>query len=347
MPEAPLDGSPAAEASVGGIGEHALIARIRRKLPPSPPWVVVGAGDDAAVVEPLRNELEVITTDAIVDGVHFDRRFTPARAIGHRAVAVNLSDLAAMGARPRLMTLTLALPADLPLADFDALIDGALAIAERERLPLVGGNITRIQGPLVVNVTALGAVHRRRMLRREGARPGDYIFVSGFLGDARAGLAMLASSGAEAVGQPSGAVARYLQPEPRIRLGMLLARNGAATAAVDLSDGLADGLARLAEASGLGFDIEAETVPVSSEAREAWRTRAADAVREAVAGGDDYELLFTARPRNRGRLRTVARQCAPLPLTRIGIVTRNAGLFLVRSDGSREPIAGGYEHFGT
>src|SRR6187401_1671748 len=167
------------------LGEHALVARIRQRLGPAPDWLIVDVGDDAAVYEPARNRLEVITTDAIVDGVHFDRRFVPAEAIGHRAVAVNLSDLAAMGATPRLLTLSLALPSDFPTDDLDELIEGLLALATRTRTRLVGGNVTSIAGPLVVDVTAIGHAHRRRVLTRGGARPGDYVFVSGTLGDAR------------------------------------------------------------------------------------------------------------------------------------------------------------------
>ena len=165
-----------------------------QRLAPAPDWLVVDVGDDAAVYEPVRNRLEVITTDAVVDGVHVDRRFVPADAIGHRAVAVNLSDLAAMGATPRLLTMSLALPETCRCADFDRIVDGALALAERSGARLVGGNITRSRGPLVVDVTAVGSVHRRRILRRSGARAGDYIFVSGTLGDARAGLALLSGS---------------------------------------------------------------------------------------------------------------------------------------------------------
>ena len=340
MSDRPRDGAAAAGV-VADAGERALIARIRERLPLAPDWLIVDIGDDAAVVEPVRGELEVVTTDAIVDGVHVDRRFTPPDAIGHRAVAVNLSDLAAMGARPRLMTLSLALPPDLPLADFDALVDGALALAARAHVRLVGGNITRTPGPLVVDVTAIGSVPRRRVLQRAGARPGDHVFVSGTPGDARAALALLAAGEPG----PQDLVARYLHPEPRIRLGVLLARNRAATSAVDLSDGLADGLSRLAEAGGVGIEVQADALPVSDAARAFYSARGADPVREALAGGDDYELLFTARPRTGGRLRTVTSQCAPLRVTRIGVVTKNGSCVLVRPDGSREPVGGGYEHF--
>ena len=145
------------EPAVHDVGEHALIQRVRERLGPSPDWLLVDVGDDAAVYEPARRLVEVITTDAIVDGVHFDRRFVPARAIGHRALAVNLSDLAAMGATPRLATLSLVLPPDLPLADFDEMIDGLLALATESRTRIVGGNITSTSGPLAVR-----HAHRRR-----------------------------------------------------------------------------------------------------------------------------------------------------------------------------------------
>jgi len=164
---------PRRSRSVAEAGEHALIERVRQRLGPSPDWLLVDVGDDAAVYEPVRGLVEVITTDAIVDGVHFDRRFVPARAIGHRALAVNLSDLAAMGATPRLATLSLVLPPDLPLADFDEMIDGLLALATESRTRIVGGNVTSTSGPLAVDVTLIGAVHRRRVLTRGGARPGE------------------------------------------------------------------------------------------------------------------------------------------------------------------------------
>lgn len=339
-PSSAVRGSETAAA----LGEHGLIARIRHRLPPAPDWLIVDVGDDAAVYEPVRNRLEVITTDAIVDGVHVDRRFVPADAIGHRAVAVNLSDLAAMGAAPRLLTLSLALPDDLTLPDFDGLLDGALALAESTGARLVGGNITRTPGPLTVDVTAVGSVHRRRILRRAGARAGDLIMVSGTLGDARAGLAVLGDPAAAADAWPD-LVAPYLRPVPRLRLGQLLGRSRAATAGLDLSDGLADGLARLTTDHGLGCEIEASALPISVNARAFWTTRGADAVAEAVAGGDDYELAFTVRPKEARRLNAVVRALRGLPLTRIGVVTRTPGCWLVDAERRRTPIGRGYEHF--
>ena len=335
------------EATIASAGEHALIRHIRARLSPAPEWLVVDVGDDAAVYEPQRNAFEVITTDAIVDGVHFDRSATPASAIGYRALAVNLSDLAAMGADARLATVSMALPQTLRLQDFEQIVDGLLAIAERTHTRIVGGNITATSGPLIIDVTAVGTVGRRRVLTRAGARPGHYVFVSGSLGDARAGLAQFREDPDGAASQRSTLVARYLQPEPRLRLGQQLGRNQAATSAIDLSDGLADGLHQLAAASGVGFEIAADALPIRDDAREYWRRANRDAVQEAVAGGDDYELLFTVHPRRVGRLRAVQRLIRGLELVRIGVVTRTPGVDIIHGDGRRQPVGAGYEHFAS
>jgi thiamine-monophosphate kinase len=332
------------EATIATAGEHALIRHIRARLTPAPDWLIVDVGDDAAVYEPPRNTLEVITTDAVVEGVHFDRQFTPPSAIGHRALAVNLSDLAAMGAEPRLATVSMALPPTLTLQHFEEIVDGLLALAERTRVRIVGGNITATSGPLVIDITAIGSVSRRRVLTRAGARPGHYVFVSGTLGDARAGLGQLRENPAAAASRASELVARYLQPEPRLRLGQQLGRRQAATAAIDLSDGLADGLHQLATASGVGVEIDAAALPVHDDARRYWGS-ADRAVQEAVAGGDDYELLFTVHPRRLGRLKAVERLVAGLKLTHIGTVIRSATVDIIHRDGRRQPVGAGYEHF--
>ena len=173
-----------------GARELALIERIRARSPRAS-FVVVGIGDDAAVMEPERNALEVITTDSQVEGVHFDQTFVGAADIGHKALAVNLSDLAAMGAPPRVALLSLVLPPAWPVANVDALLDGMIALAERARISIVGGNIARSPGPLIVDVTVTGSVHRRRVLTRAGARAGDELYVTGMLGGSAAGLRML------------------------------------------------------------------------------------------------------------------------------------------------------------
>jgi thiamine-monophosphate kinase len=332
-------------SSVGDAGEHALIDLIRRRLPPAPSWIHVGVGDDAAVVEPARNTLDVFTTDALVEGVHFDRAFTPPEAIGHRALAVNLSDLAAMGATPRAALLSLVLPAHLLVSEVAGIIDGLLALAARHRVQVIGGNVTQTSGPIVIDVTAIGSLRRRQALTRAGARPGDEVWVSGWIGSAAAGL------GALAHGDPAGIglaleipIAAYLTPEPRVRLGQLLGRNRAATACIDLSDGLADGLRQLAAASGIGMVVTGETIPIAPGARQWFTAQHADPVRAALRGGDDYELLFTVARRRRSRFASVRRLIGDLPVTRIGRVTDD-GEARIEYAGGVESVGDGYEHF--
>lgn len=325
--------------TVAGFGERALIARITARLS-LPSWVIVGPGDDAAVLAPARGALQVLTVDAVVDGVHFDQRFVPPDAIGHRALAVNLSDLAAMGAEPRAALLSLMLPDALPLSTLDGLVDGMLALAEQHRVTLVGGNITRTPGPLTVDVTAIGSVRPRRTLTRGGARPGDEVYVTGTLGGAAVGLRVLQRGETAAPSLP----ARYLLPQPRVRAGMLLGRNRAASSCMDLSDGLADGLRQISEASGVGMAIAAESIPFTDEVRAWHAAHQENAVDTALTAGDDYELLFTCRPSHRGRLRSVRGQLGDLPITRIGVVTRGRELVVREAGGTRE-LPMGYEHF--
>ena len=337
--------------TVSEIGEHALIARITGRLA-MPPWVLVGPGDDAAVIEPERGALDVLTTDALVDGVHFDRRFVPPDAIGHRALAVNLSDLAAMGAQPRAALLSLVLPGDLETVVVDGVLDGLLALAARHRVALVGGNVTRSPGSLMIDVTAIGSVRPRRVLTRAGARPGDEVYVTGAIGGAVVGLRMLQDRIADSVGAGAGLKTRpypdceqrYLRPEPRVRAGLLLGRNRAASACIDLSDGLADGIRQIAAASGVGIAVDGEAIPLGDGVREYHRAQGQDPVCAALGGGDDYELLFTARPTLRGRLRAVKRQAEDLPITKIGVVTKAQQLVLRTASGDTD-LPAGFEHF--
>jgi thiamine-monophosphate kinase len=375
--------------TVADRSERELIARIQQLLPPAPPWLLVGIGDDAAIVEPERNRVEVLTVDAIVEGVHFDRAFVPPDAIGHRALAVNLSDLAAMGATPRLALLSMALPAALPLADFDAIAAGFAALAAAHRLHVVGGNLTRSPEPLMIDVALVGTVKRRQGLTRAGAKPGDDLYVSGTIGAAAAGLALLrrvvghqssvVGHQSPVVGHPSPVVSlgpqsiddlrlrlmtddsrlttddwrlmtAYLRPEPRVRLGLLLARNRAASACVDLSDGLADGAQRIAEASGVGVTLDAAALPIDPEVRRFFEAQGLDAVEESIAAGDDYELLVAVRPRARGRLAAAIRH-GGAPLTRVGRCTEERAVVIRRPGGTADTagteaaLPSGYTHF--
>jgi thiamine-monophosphate kinase len=341
---------------VADAGERALIERIRSRVPRADSSLVVGIGDDAAVTAADRGALQVLTTDALVEGVHFDRRFSTPTDIGHKALAVNVSDVAAMGGTSRFALLSLMLPPPTPLSDVDELIDGLLALAKRLRISLAGGNITRSPGPLVVDVTLVGSVRPRRILTRGGGRAGDDLYVTGRIGAALAGLEWLREQAGNVAGAQDAAlprpvddamaecVDRYCRPEPRSRLGAMLGRTRAATACMDLSDGLADAITQMSSASETGAAVDASLLPIHPSA-EAWFNRkGTDAVAAAVAGGDDYELLFTVSAKRRGRLRAVFHEARGVSITRIGALTADRSVGLIR-DGRLEPFPSGFVHF--
>lgn len=332
--------------SVLDLGEHALIARLRARVAPTPPWVLVGIGDDAAVLAPERGEHVVLTTDSLVEGIHFDRAQSSIETVGHKALAVSLSDLAAMGATSRGALLSLALPPTLLVSDFDALLEGFLAVARTFRTPLVGGNLTRSPGPLVIDVTVIGSARPRRLLVRSGGRPGDELYVSGLVGAAATGLAVLQSGIARASlsADLAAAVDRYERPDPRLGLGVRVARSRSSHAGIDLSDGLADAVRQIATASGLGAIVEGRDVPVHPAAR-AWAAHVStDPMRLAVSGGEDYELLFAVPLRRRVSFLAAVGSRSPLRVTRVGRLTQAAGLWL-ETNGRREPLGPGFVHF--
>jgi thiamine-monophosphate kinase len=331
---------------IAHLGEHALIARIRERIGAPPPFVTIGIGDDAAVIEPARGELDVVTTDAFVEHVHFRRDWTAARSIGAKAVAVNLSDLAAMGATPRAVLLSLILPGDLTLEDFDALIDGVAAEATVAGASVVGGNLSRSPGPLVVDVTALGAVGRRRVLRRSGGRPGDQLYVTGTIGGGAAGLAILEAGRDRAAltAEDLALVERYERPSARVRCGRLVGASRSASACMDLSDGLADAARQIAGASGTGVVIEASAVPLAPGCERWLGTGGRDPIEVALSGGDDYELLFAVPNRRRRAFEAAMKNCRPVVATRIGHLTRERELLVAR-DGTTTALNFGFSHF--
>ncbi|MGH9370539.1 MAG: thiamine-phosphate kinase [Vicinamibacterales bacterium] len=338
-----------AAATLESLGERGLVALIRKRFPASPNLLQVGIGDDAAVAVPARGALEVLTTDGLVEGIHFDLAFSSFHDIGYKALAVNVSDIAAMGGTPRLALLSLILPSRLTVANIDAMLDGFEQMASEAGVTLAGGNITTSPGPLVVDVSLLGAVRPRKVLTRSGGRPGDLLYVTGAVGAAFAGLDWLRNSSQgrlEAPSDPalSACVARYRRPEPRFRLGAILGRTRAASACMDSSDGLADAVRQLAGASGTGAAINAALLPVPDCARQWFSSRGADPVSSSLIGGDDYELLFSVPPRRRGRLRHAVRHARGLPVARIGELTASPDLVLIRA-GKPEPLPEGFTHF--
>jgi thiamine-monophosphate kinase len=338
-----------ASLTVAELGERRLVERIRSRFPAPPNVLAVGIGDDAAVAPAVRGALQVLTTDALVEGVHFDLAYSSFHDVGYKALAVNLSDVAAMGGIPRLALLSLILPATMSAGSVDALLDGFADMASSAKMTLAGGNITRSPGPLIVDVSVVGSAKPRRVLTRAGGRPGDALYVSGSLGAAAAGLDWLRAQPRGSAIEPDDAglrecVARHRCPTPRVRLGAVAGQTRAASACMDLSDGLADAVSQIAERSGTGAIVDAAALPVHPAGARWFTSRGRDPIAAAIAGGDDYELLFSVPARARGRWRNVVRHAHGIPLTKIGELTRDRQILLSR-EGSMEPLPQGFVHF--
>jgi thiamine-monophosphate kinase len=269
---------------------------------------LLGMGDDGALLRPPAGSLQVVTTDLLLEDVHFRRAWTPLGLLGHKALAVNLSDLAAMGAVPGPFFLDLGLPQDLPLSDFDALLDGLAGEARQAGDIVLAGGDTCASSCLHIGVTLTGQVRPEKVIRRDGGQAGDFIAVSGPLGDAAAGLLLLAagwrwSTRSAAAARPAdgsveledrlatAALAAHLRPVPRLRLGRDL--GGKVSAGMDLSDGVAADLPRLCAASGCGARVELDRIPVGAPARALFAALEMDAPRAALAAAEDYLLLVT------------------------------------------------------
>jgi len=326
-------------------GEDRFVRRLLSEIPGSP-RILVGPGDDAAILDGFPGPW-AISTDALVEGVDFLPEHPP-EAVGRRAMAVNLSDLAAVGARPEFFLLTVGFPPErgepFPLA----VARGALSRATPAGAGLAGGDLSR--SPVAFVSIVVGGRLEGRALRRSGARAGDLLFLSGFPGRAAAGLRLASRnrSRGDAPGLSDAdraeLLAAYLDPEPRLDLGRALAREGWATAAIDVSDGLGIDAGRLAEASGLRAVLEADRLPIGAALASFAQRAALDARELALSGGDDYELLFAVAPELEPQIPNTGP--GDVPLTRVGRLEEGRGAVLRSAEGDREIGALGYDHLG-
>lgn len=332
---------PSADSTVASLGEQALIERLRRLVPTTGPGVLLGIGDDAAV---LRFAGQVLATcDIQVEGVHFLPDLGTPADVGWRALAVNLSDIAAMGGVPRFALVSLALPPVTSLTTVDGIYSGLGEGATTYGVTIAGGNLSGISGPLVIDVTLLGEAER--IVRRAGARPGDGVWVTGTVGKAAAGLFVLRHPALQAPGTDALAQA-YRRPLPRVAAGRVLGNTAAVTAMIDTSDGTATDLLHLVEASGVGVRLDLGRVPVADGVDAVARVAGRDPASWILGGGEDYELLFTAAPAFDAGARDLSRTIS-VPLTRIGeVLPLGAGRWIVDSTGRRIPLgSSGWDHF--
>ena len=323
---------------MANLGEFELIRRFfaRTGARADSAGVELGIGDDAALLHVPPGDDLVVAVDTIVEGRHFPVGSDP-RSIGHRALAVNLSDIAAMGAQPRWALLALT----MPTAEekwLEGFAGGLYALADQHAVALVGGDTTA--GPLTISVQILGLVPRGRALRRDGAHAGDLLVVTGTLGDAAAGLEVLQRRGAITLPHEHELVQRFEYPDPRVLFG--IAARGIASAAMDLSDGLAGDLPKLAHASGLGASVAIEQLPLSAALRASSGT--ATGRQFALHGGDDYELLLTVSRQQYQQLASTAGAFG-VPLTCIGEMGPGAGVNWSKDGAEFAVAATGFDHF--
>ncbi|HEY7033361.1 MAG TPA: thiamine-phosphate kinase [Thermomicrobiales bacterium] len=338
--------------TVRDVGEFGLIAALQAALPKEAAEsrrLRVGIGDDAAVWHQPRDESILVTTDSLVEGVHFRLDWTDWRSLGHKSLAVNVSDVAAMGGVPKLATVTLGLRGTERVADLQALYRGLGALAAKQNMLVAGGDLVSSPHCLAIHLTVVGTTRwQGRYLARGGARPGDLIGVSGTLGAAAAGYRLLREGPRSPRRQATTAemlIAAHLRPLPRVRLGQLLLHTGA-HAAMDLSDGLLGDLPKILAASGAAARLEATAIPIAAAVRALFPDDWFDL---ATRGGEDYELLFTAPPDTFAKIAAAAAQI-DATVTAIGeIVQRSADRPLLAMRGldgvEREVAAGAFDHF--
>jgi len=316
--------------------EFALIAKYFKPLARDPGALALG--DDACLLENYAGSETVATTDALIAGVHF-LADDPPHLIARKALRVNLSDLAAKGAAPAGYLLALSLPQDFETEWLEGFVRGLAEDQQRFGISLLGGDTTATPGPLTLAITALGRVPKGRMIKRAGAEPGDGVYVSGSIGDAAAGLAVL--QGTLAAGPHAAYLSgRYRLPEPRLDLGTAL--HGTASAALDVSDGLLADLGHIAEVSRVRIVVEALRIPRSEALQAVWGSTP-EAVLRAATAGDDYEIAFTA-PSEEAAL--AAGRQGGVAVTRIGRVEAGQGVVLLDDSGREISVAkAGFSHF--
>lgn len=333
------------ERTVGELGEAGVIALF------SPPGGPVGAelilpnGDDAAAYRVEPGLASVVTTDTLIEGIHFVLDHAPVEHVGRKLMAVNLSDLASMGAAPRYALLSVSMPKTTPASVAERIAHGIRELAMAHRVAVIGGNVTGSPGPIILTATLIGEARPEELVRRDTAQVGNAIFVTGFIGAAKAGLQVALSGERPLPPDPRAElVQEFTDPIPRVAAGRALAASGFVTAMCDVSDGLAADLAHLMRPAGLGAVIEAAALPVSAALRGWCDGEGRSVVDVALEGGEDYELLLTAPAE---RADAVVRACAlaAVPVARVGTVVDTPRIRVRHPDGRETPPPGGFEHF--
>lgn len=336
--------------TLADIGEFGLIHKIDDLLKREgvhAEGVSLGIGDDTAAVKPREGFELLLTCDSLVEGRHFLSKHIRSRDLGRRAMAANISDIGAMGGLPRFALVSLGLKADMPVVEIEEIYRGFAAELNPFGAAIVGGNITKVEKDVFIDITLVGETEQGKLVRRSTACAGDFILVTGYPGEAAAGLDLLLHSEPDESLYGHPLVQAYIRPWHRAREGHKIASSEYATAMIDTSDGLLADLAHICQESGVGADLKRENLPVSNALRQKAAKDKSDPYKLCVKDSDDYELVVTCHPENAAKVKDVVAEVSTVPVTEIGVITNAAGvLHWILPDGSRERITPtGWDHF--
>ena len=337
-------------ANLKQLGEFGLIERFRPKLDTRSPRVKKGIGDDCAIFSTRSDKTQLISTDALVESVHFDLKTISAEQLGRKAMTTNISDIAAMGGNPYLAVITLGLPKSTSIEFLDKFYSGLQTSCNSYQIKLAGGDTVMSPKHLFINVCILGETHKKRVFTREGARPGDQIFVTGTLGDSAMGLQLLTSRNKNSTSTKHrrSLIQKHLEPIPRIKESSLLAKSKLqVTSMIDLSDGLVQDLSHLCATNRLGADIYEANLPFSQALNSVCQQKSSILTNLALHGGEDYELLFTIRQEDVRKLSKLFLKTGA-PISHIGEITKSSGkIILKKKNGRKKSLkpSMGFNHF--
>ncbi|KMP10369.1 hypothetical protein UR09_06460 [Candidatus Nitromaritima sp. SCGC AAA799-A02] len=338
-------------ATLKQLGEFGLIDRFRSQLDSRSPRVKTGIGDDCAVFSTRSNTVQLVSTDALIESIHFDLKTISPEQLGRKTLAANISDIAAMGGTPYLALVSLGLPPSTPVKFLDGFYSGLEACCRTHNMELAGGDTVASPKHLFINLCILGEARRNRVFTRNGARPGDSIFVTGTLGDSALGLQLLKKGNNASLGSARhrrSLILNHLEPVPRLNEAERLARSKLrVTSMIDVSDGLVQDLGHLCAPDGLGAVIYEENLPHSPALKSVCKQMGCDATDWSLQGGEDYELLFTMKREDVKKLKKLFSK-APAPVSLIGEITGSPGkIVLEKKDGRRKPLkpSTGFNHF--
>ncbi|MFI5303953.1 MAG: thiamine-phosphate kinase [Nitrospiria bacterium] len=333
------------ELIVSEWGERKLLKNIFKKFMRPIPGLKVGMGDDAAIVQPRLNRDLVYTTDTLIEKIDFDFNYTTYEQVGHKAMTANLSDIAAMGAFPKYYLLTLGIPSATTVSHVLNIIRGADRVAQRYSAGLIGGDLS--ESPvLIVSITLIGEIKPALPILRRSAVPDDILYVTGTLGDSKAGLEILKRSGMNKTDLGDKyLIRRHLAPDAKMKEGQLLSKNRLAHSMMDISDGFYTDILNLTEASGVGADIHLNELPLSSPLLKYGKSRNVNPVLIALSGGEDFELLFSVSPRNLKKLNQFILS-KKINAKAVGKVTQKKGIRYLDKNGKVLKVKkSGFEHF--